>query len=377
MKLFVLNRRIYITVLSVLVIYFPMITWSQDFQTRDFLKGRWYETEIIVFEYLSTISANEPETLAINTPRVWPKIIRSNSNQLTKIQSGNSFSFDQTSFQHNIENQIISSLVSADKKCLGYPNLVKKDSLHPAFIHAGITSEKVDQYLTRAKKESLELQEHESAILDLEPSSPPFEEEKSIIPSTENEFTLRTSTILDYVSEIGAFEAALHQSAFSWLPKKTFNLQNEYLAIRRAAGIRPVFHGRWRQSVPERGNAKPILISLNGLDSPKTLEKQLSKIEGLVHLTARKFLHLDFKLWYHADGLGKDPVSMPNRQLRHTGEEEYMELKETRRMRSDELHYFDHPKIGLIANIYEVKIPQNLSDSRAALLNSRTEQSLR
>ena len=364
-----LNRWGYVTLFSALVIYFPMPCWAQDLQTKDFLKGRWYETEIIVFEYLSTLSANEPEKLAINARRVWPENIRTNRNQLTRNRLENSFPYDQTSFQNNIEDQIINSLTSIDKKCLGYPNLIKRDSLHPDLLHVGITNEKVDQYLTRPLEESLKLQEHESATLELELNSSTFENEKSIVESTANKFTLRTSTILDFVSEIGAFETTLHQSAFSWLPKETFNLKDEYLAIRRAASIRPVFHGRWRQPVPERGNAQPILISLSGSDSPKTLEKQLSKIEGLVHLTARKFLHLDFKLWYHADGLGKDPVNMPSRQLKPTEGGEYMELIETRRMRSDELHYFDHPKIGIIANIYEVKIPRNLGLSREALLD--------
>ena len=40
----------------------------------------------------------------------------------------------------------------------------------------------------------------------------------------------------------------------------------------------------------------------------------------------------------------------------------YMELIETRRMRSSELHYLDHPKIGIIAQIEEVTLPSALEE---------------
>ena len=90
-----------------------------------------------------------------------------------------------------------------------------------------------------------------------------------------------------------------------------------------------------------------------------------------MHLTAKKFLHLNFELWYHADGLGGNPVSLPSSYSKPIFGNEHMELNESRRMRSEELHYFDHPKVGVIAIVNEVKIPDHLSNSLKTLLVSK------
>ena len=54
------------------------LIYAQEYEAREFLDGRWYETEIIIFEYLSTLSINEPENLVINLARSWPKNITTN-----------------------------------------------------------------------------------------------------------------------------------------------------------------------------------------------------------------------------------------------------------------------------------------------------------
>ncbi len=365
-----LNSRSYIILLlASLALYFPRSIIAEDYEVKDFLKERWFETEIIVFEYPSTLSVNEPERLAINTQRTWPKQVRTNKKQSSKNPLEHSFQDSKPSFQLNSDDQIIKSLLTIDPQCLGYPNLVKKDPLHPNFQKAGITPKKIEQYLPRHFQQPVKLLAQENSIE--QDDRPTILQEEIRVASHKNNFRLRTSAFTDLISKIGALEVDLHQTAFSWLPHQTFQLGDEYVALKRATIIRPVFHGRWRQPVPERDSPKPILVSFNSSDSPKILEKQFSKIEGIMHLTAKKFLHLNFQLWYHADGLGMSPLSLPGRQQKNSGGGKYMELKETRRMRSGELHYFDHPKFGIIANIDEVKIPQEFHDSLEALISPK------
>ncbi len=45
----------------------------------------------------------------------------------------------------------------------------------------------------------------------------------------------------------------------------------------------------------------------------------------------------------------------------------YMQLHESRRMRSGELHYLDHPKLGILVRIDPVQIPDSLSEAYTAL----------
>ena len=127
--------------------------------------------------------------------------------------------------------------------------------------------------------------------------------------------------------------------------------------------MRPIYHGRWRQPVPERDEAIPILLQLNGSDGLLTYDRNLHKLEGTVHVTAKKFLHLYFNLWHHADAIGQAPMAMPNTaDLLESNKQGYMKLYESRRMRSSELHYIDHPKIGIIAQVEEVKLPSILEE---------------
>lgn len=50
---------------------------------KDFLIERWYETEFIVFEYLSTLPFNEPEELVLTKTRQWPSLLVKNSSTKT------------------------------------------------------------------------------------------------------------------------------------------------------------------------------------------------------------------------------------------------------------------------------------------------------
>ena len=50
----------------------------------------------------------------------------------------------------------------------------------------------------------------------------------------------------------------------------------------------------------------------------------------------------------------------------------YMVLDESRRMRSEEVHYLDHPKLGIIVRVDPVAIPEALR-LRLKALQERTE----
>lgn len=90
----------------------------------------------------------------------------------------------------------------------------------------------------------------------------------------------------------------------------------------RKKGMPPVMHIGWMQSV--RSRSKKDWFWLESGD-----------LSGLVSVTVGRYLHLDLDLIYNNRG----------RPVR---------IKTHRRMRSNELHYLDHPLLGVLAEIRPV-----------------------
>ena len=333
-----------------------------DQTAKKFLIERWYETEFIVFEYLPTLSFNESEQLVLNETRQWPSLLVKNSNtkpnqvftdssDLTKLKNSNSF-----------ESKLLEEITRINNRCWGYPALLRKDPLREELLELGITLARIDNFQSSSDREidpKITTMDTDEPVETTKINSLPQDQTKNQKPSKR----LNSTSLIDFLSAAAQFETQLRSSAFSWLPEETFNLDEEYLALRRARGVRPIYHGRWRQPVPERGKAIPILLQLDGSDRLLTLDKNLHKLEGTVHVTAKKFLHLYFNLWHHADAIGRAPMVMPSTaDLLESDTQGFMKLTESRRMRSSELHYIDHPKIGIIAQIEEVKLPSILEE---------------
>ena len=365
-----LSQQLKFLILIVSILGTSKLIYAQAYEAREFLDGRWYETEIIIFEYLSTLSINESENLVINLARSRPKNITKNNTPLDNQVLENPLPENERTLPPSREEQLLESLVIPDEACLGYPNLLKRDPMHPEVLAAGITSELIDQYSHFSFNNSSSSRKYLTRTDNLEePNSSLNEDPNSSYD--EKDSRLGKSAEIDLLSAIGEFNNGLQRTSFTWLPNENFELGNEYTKLKSTPDIRPIFHGRWRQPVPGRDKAEPISIAFNDPNSPQTLDQQFSKIEGLISLTAQKFLHLKFRLWYHTDGLGIPPETMPNNNETYKLKEGYMELAESRRMRSKELHYFDHPKIGVLAYIDEVKSPQILDRSLENLLSPR------
>ncbi len=123
-------------------------------------------------------------------------------------------------------------------------------------------------------------------------------------------------------------------NAFTELPSGAYGLNNIRGGL-SASGYRVLFHRAWRQMANDRANAVdyPVhVLADNGRDS----------VDGRITLVKERYLHLDIDLLLktargnpsalYADGSG-------------------FRLSETRRIRSNELHYFDHPRFGMIARV--------------------------
>lgn len=143
------------------------------------------------------------------------------------------------------------------------------------------------------------------------------------------------------------------ETAVTWLPKSEFRLTAERNALARSAPYRPIAHLAWRQPVSGRNRAKPLKLRTGSGRAERAY------VEGLVRVAVERYLHLDLNLRLHLPEVNQQQINqqpqLDDSQTQMAMEYEYgvpeIRLKERRRMRSKKLHYFDHPRFGVIALI--------------------------
>jgi hypothetical protein len=110
---------------------------------------------------------------------------------------------------------------------------------------------------------------------------------------------------------------------------------------------------------PERARALSIELPLvqgagSGRETPP-------KLEGILKVGVRRYLHLEVDLLVRrlARGENPDPVGPEYQAYR---------LQASRRLRSGDLHYLDHPVIGLLflATRYQPPAPAGPADASSA-----------
>ena len=305
---------------------------AQANRIEDLLQARWFDIEIIIFERLDVLDVNSSEALTLTSRRTWPH---------------NLLEFYDIESPPDPLQDPLNPLTLASPLCLGFPLLPYADPVHPLLLPAEEGFLEVD---ADTEDETLD---------ELAPQALP-----QIAPQ------LTITPYLQLLADVAEFERDLHASSYRWLPDLT--LVNQVKALNRQNNLRPLLHGRWRQPVPERDSPQPIYLS-SGSDATSPLTQQgFAKLEGHVAVTVGRYLHFAPTLWYHADNLGFSPIALPIESHELVANEipgypGYMQLQESRRLRSGDLHYLDHPKLGIIVRIDPIEIPQPLLDTWQSL----------
>ena len=149
---------------------------------------------------------------------------------------------------------------------------------------------------------------------------------------------------------------------FQQLPPEALLLQREAAAIAARRGWRTLLHTAWRQTVDDPSRATAVILAGG---------KQFGthhELEGSFTLSIERFLRADANIWlsrFAGDIANISPTTLPNppgtissgdtTQLAPT---QVVLLQEQRRMRSGEVHYFDHPRFGLVVQVTPVSNPQ-------------------
>ena len=112
---------------------------------------------------------------------------------------------------------------------------------------------------------------------------------------------------------------------FTDLSSRQFRLGPVSYSLQQGGNYTVLLHRAWRQPA-SAGGAYPVRASAGG-----------SSVEGGIRLTRGRYLHLD--------------VDLLLRDAGGAGYASSHRLAEKRRMRSNDLHYFDHPRFGMLAMI--------------------------
>lgn len=184
----------------------------------------------------------------------------------------------------------------------------------------------------------------------------------------------------------------LTKESFYWLPENEQQLNNEAKKLMRDSRFELLFHQAWRQIIGHKNTAKSIII--NG---GKTYGKYQS-LEGTITLSVATYLKLQTNLWFSQFDINigqEQKVLWPNIPLRpnyteptkdaltlepdvditealekennqwsddsellatEDEKDDYVTrqiilIKQARDMRSNEVHYVDHPVVGIIIKV--------------------------
>ncbi len=321
--------------ITLLLLFAPLSTWAAE-SVEDHLGRKWYVTEMVVFQR--------------------PQVMDYASDEDLVRQRGGELAVDIRAFRPGTDGLAGHyDLATAERAELGYPYLDLQALEIPFRLQTGLAAGDM-----------------RPGFEDPDGAAPDGDPPPAIHPR------LAPDPLLDYLAALARFESELEARSQTWLPAETFTLTTEAQRLARLGGFQVLLHGRWLQPVPPREAPEPMLVQAGRRYG------DVRALEGTVAVTLGRYLHFQTNLTYREPLLGHAPVDrtlpppellgvaagqaprMPDAAL--LGETSgYMLLTTSRRMRSGELHYLDHPKLGVLVRIHPVEIPESLSAAFAAL----------
>lgn len=170
---------------------------------------------------------------------------------------------------------------------------------------------------------------------------------QNLAPSDNGEsWPVDTTALEDEQAEPLDAEFAEQARPVHWLKRNQLHLNQQAGAVARSAGYRKLALYAWRQVVLDRNLATPMTLPAS------TPTRTGAWVDGTVMVSVGRYLHLDLDLEFHQ----QQAAQALELQAYETPE---FRLVEQRRMRSQELHYFDHPRFAVIAIITRHEEPES------------------
>jgi hypothetical protein len=200
---------------------------------------------------------------------------------------------------------------------------------------------------TQVNTDPLQPRQNEPALIEKTQTDPATEDEGNVVPDKPDELELALSAIAEY-------ETQLQHNSLVPLAEDAHLLPQELRRLQARDDYRVLYSTTWNQDIPDRTKPTPILIQAGERNYG------LFELEGTIAITLGRYLHANVELWLH-DMNEIELLASANQQ---PGQQDiqWMQLNESRRMRSTELHYLDHPKFGVLIKIEPVEVPAQIDE---------------
>ena len=175
------------------------------------------------------------------------------------------------------------------------------------------------------------------------------------------------------------------KSSYKVLNSSHYQLTEQVKKISESKTQRVIFHTAWRQPGLDKNQALPIYfkhevaaqpviedeegnetVQDGEMGSAQKTNTSPSILEGILRVTLSRYLHLEAELTFRnkvPDIVKSDnPFSvLDNEEVRSEIQKQgVIHLKQKRRrIRSNELHYIDHPVLGMLINITRYEKPED------------------
>jgi hypothetical protein len=129
--------------------------------------------------------------------------------------------------------------------------------------------------------------------------------------------------------------ASLRAAGIRLLPEGTGGLGELWSRLANSRRYQALTRLSWEQKDPPEQHGPALHVTAGG--TVPAAEGTAHALDGSVALLAGHYLHLDVKLVYTQAAAGGEAVSWP--------------LDELRRVKLDEVHYLDSPRLGVLARV--------------------------
>ena len=140
----------------------------------------------------------------------------------------------------------------------------------------------------------------------------------------------------DIRKELGDLEEAAVPEG---VPAPDSALSQAAAALDRGGQHRILVHKRWQQNADAKSATTPL-----------RLQSTDNELDGTLRFYLSRFLHVELNLTLQED-------------RRESGAKPY-QLTEHRRVRPQEIHYFDHPKLGALVRVTQVGKPETVRPAK-------------
>ena len=156
------------------------------------------------------------------------------------------------------------------------------------------------------------------------------------------------------------------------LPRQDYRLAGVRRVLASSREYRPLLHVAWQQPGLDIRNVRAVHLD-NTRFERKTAQRFEAEPEpgevrdrpeytppakifdGTVRLRKSRFLHLDVDFVYFPDTLEQPDLDITEQATKHGRlSAGYVRLTESRRIKPDDLNYFDHPLFGLIIEVSKI-----------------------